>query len=99
MKRVKLLSAASIFISEFFYGDVYQCYSVRGLHHLKVTFIKVNYGICHNQTTLSMSAYTSEIVLGLVFHFSLQAAEVAAGQEAAGNSVGHIYKQVLKIKK
>lgn len=46
-----------------------------------------------------MPAYTSEIVLGPVFHFSLQAAEVAAAQEAAGKNVGHIYKQVLKIKK
>lgn len=36
-------------------------------------------------------AYTSEIVLGLFFHFSLQAAEVAAAQEAAGKNVGHIY--------
>lgn len=36
-------------------------------------------------------AYTSEIVLGLFFHFSLQAAEVTTAQEAAGKNVGHIY--------
>lgn len=53
----------------------------------------------HNQTTLNTPAYTSEIVLGLFFHFSLQAAEVATAQEAAGKNAGHIYKQVLKIKK
>lgn len=53
----------------------------------------------HNQTTLNTPAYTSEIVLALFFHFSLQAAEVATAQEAAGKNVGHIYKQVLKIKK
>lgn len=95
-KLVKLLTATSIFRGEFFYRDVHQCYSDRGLHHLKVTFVKVNYGIC---PTLNTPAYTSEIVLGLFFHFSLQAAEVAAAQEAAGKNVGHIYKQVLKIKK
>lgn len=44
-------------------------------------------------------AYTSEIVLGLFFHFSLQAAEVTTAQEVAGKNVSHIYKQVLKIKK